>query len=334
MKTDLVYSQKLPPRRQFPAATVLLYDAILDKQPFFKTWRQSFAHSWPLVAGENLKTIASFYSLLKKISTATIPQSTDLTFLAVGGGSVGDFVGFLASTFLRGRRFVQIPSTWLAAIDSAHGGKNGLNLAGVKNQVGTIYPAESVYLVKQLLESQPNERANDAMGEVLKIAIINTPALLKLISEKNLYSLLPTLIQAKLKVVAKDPLEKLGHRRVLNLGHTMGHVFESHFKLPHGQAVKLGILFSAKWSLHRKNLKPADYDQICIAAGLNAEATLHSCITKMNSAKILRLLSKDKKLISSSEIDFIFICKIGKVIRNKVSFSDVLTEVKRQKQEH
>ncbi len=334
MKTDLVYSQKLPPRRQFPAATVLLYDAILDKQPFFKTWRQSFAHSWPLAAGENLKTFASVYGLLKKISTAAIPQTTDLTFVAVGGGSVGDFVGFLASTFLRGRRLVQIPSTWLASIDSAHGGKNGLNLAGVKNQVGTIYPAATVYLVRQLLESQPSERANDAMGEVLKIAIINSPTLVKPISEKNLYSLLPTLIQAKLKVVAKDPLEKLGHRRVLNLGHTMGHVFESHFKLPHGQAVKLGILFSARWSLHRKNLKAADYKQICIAAGPKAEATLHSCITKINSAKILRLLSKDKKLISSSEIDFIFILKIGKVIRKKVSFSDVLTEVKRQKQEH
>ena len=334
MKTELVYSQKLPSRRQFPEAAVLLYDAILDKQPYFKTWRQSFAYSWPLVAGESLKTITSFHTVLKKISAAAIPQTTDLTFVAVGGGSVGDFVGFLASTFLRGRSFVQIPSTWLAAIDSAHGGKNGLNLAGVKNQVGTIYPAKRVYLIKQLLESQPLNRAEDAMGEVLKISIINNPEVLKHVSKKNLYSLLPTLIQAKLKVVAKDPLEKLGHRRVLNLGHTMGHVFESHFKIPHGQAVKLGILFSARWSFHRKYLNADDCNQIHIAAGPTAKTQLQSCLKKVKSAKIINLLSKDKKLVSEKEIDFIFICKLGKVIRKKVSFSDVLAEIKRQKQEH
>jgi len=334
VKTEIVYAPKLPQRSQFPANSVLFYDRILDRQPSFKQWRRAFSYAFPLTAGESLKTLDSLQKILKIMVSKGLPQTTELTFIAVGGGSVGDFVGFLASIFLRGRNFVQIPSTWLAAIDSAHGGKNGLNFNAVKNQIGTIYPASQVYLVRTLLESQPIEREDEAFGEVLKMAIINTPKILQNKVKSPLFDSLPELISAKMKIVKMDPDEKRGARRVLNLGHTVGHVLESLFQLPHGEAVKLGILFSARWSFQLGLLKQPDFVQIWKAVHSRGDNDLQTLLGKISFTEVRHLLSKDKKLVSSTEIDFIFISKIGKVLRRKVSLDSLINEMRRQKQEY
>lgn len=327
----------MPVRSQFPVNSVLLYDSALNKHSFFKTWKKSFKHQVHLKAGERLKTIDSYNRTLKKLMTLKIPQTQDLTFIAVGGGSVGDFVGFIASTFLRGRNFVQIPSTWLAAIDSAHGGKNGLNFQSVKNQIGTVYPAKSVFLVQDLLQSQPLIRLQDALGEVLKIAIINTPTILKKLNSDHelidLYKLLPQLIQSKLKVVQTDPLEKKGNRRLLNLGHTLGHAFESHFLIGHGHAVKLGILFAARWSFHLGYLKEKDFIQIWNTIHKSGPIDLQVKLKNISTNTAKKLLAKDKKMLSSTQIDFIFIKKIGKVFRQKVALQSIADEMQRQKME-
>ena len=325
----------MPPRSQFPREAVLLYDSFLDRMPFFKLWKQKFEFRVPLQGGESLKTLGSYQKVLTQLSLLTIPQTQNLTFVAVGGGSVGDFTGFLASTFLRGRNFVQIPSTWLAAIDSAHGGKNGLNFAGVKNQIGTIYPASKVYLIKQLLKKQPSERIVDAMGEVLKIAIINTPQIIaNLSSSKNdLFKALPVIIRAKMKVVQADPFEKMGLRRVLNLGHTMGHVFESYFKMSHGNAVRYGVLFSARWSFSAGILKEKDFVKIWKLLHEVGPLDLQEKLKRIPAAKIEKLLLKDKKMVTTKELDFIFIEKIGKVVRKKVSVKSIMDEAQRQKLE-
>ena len=326
----------MPVRSQFPVNSVLLYDSALNKHSFFKTWKKSFTHQVHLKAGEGLKTIDSYNQTLKKLMTLKIPQTQDLTFIAVGGGSVGDFVGFLASTFLRGRNFVQIPSTWLAAIDSAHGGKNGLNFQSVKNQIGTVYPANSIFLVQELLQSQPQTRLDDALGEVFKIAIINAPTVMKKLSDNksiDLYKLLPQLIQSKLKIVQTDPFEKKGNRRLLNLGHTLGHVLESHFSIGHGHAVKLGILFSARWSFHLGYLKEKDFVQIWNFIHNSGPIDLQEKLKNISKNTAKKLLAKDKKLMTSSEVDFIFIKKIGKVFRNKMSLQSIIDEMQRQKME-
>ena len=326
----------MPLRSQFPVNSVLLYDSALNQHPFFRTWKKHFSHQLQLKAGEKLKTLESFSQTLKKLAAIKIPQTQDLTFVAVGGGSVGDFVGFLASTFLRGRSFVQIPSTWLAAVDSAHGGKNGLNFQGTKNQIGTVFLPDRVYLIQQLLQSQPQARYEDALGEVLKIAIINTPAVLpKLTTLKKvkIYKLLPSLIHSKLKIVKSDPFEKKGNRRLLNLGHTIGHVLESYFSLTHGHAVKLGILFSARWSFHRGHLKEKDFIQIWNTIHQLEKSDLQIHLKNLSITAAKKLLLKDKKLISSHEVDFIFVQKIGKVFRQKVTVQSVIDEIHRQKTE-
>ncbi len=337
MKTVLVYKQNLPGRSLFPVNSVLLYDSVLNRHSFFRQWKKNFAYQVPLKAGENLKTLDSLNLILKKLMAIKIPQTHDLTFIAVGGGSVGDFAGFLASTFLRGRNFVQIPSTWLAAVDSAHGGKNGLNFQGVKNQIGTVTLANRVFLVHQLLQSQPPVRVDDSLGEVLKIGIINCPVIFEKLEQKNkainVYQMLPQLIESKLKIVKKDPLEKNGQRRLLNLGHTLGHVLESHFLLSHGQAVKLGVLFAAKWSFHLGYLQQKDFIKIFNVIHKLGPTDLPEKLKKISVARAKKLLSKDKKLLSSTKVDFIFIQKIGKVFKQKVTLQSIVREMQRQKLE-
>lgn len=336
-----MFIKSLPRRSRFPDETVLFYDVVLANKPVFKAWLKKFKHKYALQAGESLKTMDSLQQILKKMSHDQIPTSTKLTFVAAGGGSVGDFVGFLSSIFLRGRPFVQIPSTWLAAVDSAHGGKNGLNFQGVKNQLGTIYSAEQIFIVSDLLKAQPQERLIDAFGEVVKACIINEPALFKLLEnnkskldERLLVGILPNLIRAKMKIVKTDPFEKKGIRRILNLGHTLGHVLESYFKLSHGEAVKLGLLFSARWSFHRGYLKDNDFLRISnLIHHFEAGKSLNQLLAQIILSDVEKLLSKDKKSTAAGKVDFIFIKKIGKVQRESVRLSDILKEIQRQKVE-
>ncbi len=335
-------SNDFPEAQAFPTESILLYDSILDKNPSFKKWSRHFNFKLALKSGEKLKTLDSLQLVLKKMKLLSFSQTTDLTFIAVGGGSVGDFVGFLASIYLRGRNLIHIPSTWLAAIDSAHGGKNGLNLFIEKNQLGTFFPAQRIYIVKKLLINQPQARFKEALGEAVKIAVINDVQSFKKIekmshqmSSEDLYKMLPRLIQNKYKVFSLDPYEKKGTRRLLNLGHTMGHVFESYYGWPHGLCVMLGILFSIRWSYHQKLASEETYIRISnLIEEIWPDQKLSEDLSGISLKQIEMKLAKDKKKISAEHIDFIFIQKIGSTLRQKVTSQQILQEVKRQINEY
>lgn len=336
--SQIIQLNKFPTRKEFPDETVLFFDSILKKYPLFNEFSKKFKYKIALTAGESLKSIRQFEKVSLQISRLDIPHTTALCFLSVGGGSVGDFVGFLASVYLRGRTLVHMPTTWLAAVDSAHGGKNGLNLNGKKNQIGSYYPAQSIYLIESLFEKMGSQRMNEALGEVIKIAIINDRLLFRFLelkasklSSMDLFKKLPQMIQNKMKVVAKDPFEKLGFRRVLNLGHTMGHVFESYYKRPHGECVMLGILFAVRWSYFKKICDEATYIKISNLIELFfPDNELSLKLKKISHVKLIEGLTKDKKITSKDKLDFIFIQKIGQVIRISVSVEDICNEVKRQ----
>ncbi len=340
-KSQVIYQSQMPSPRAFPRETVLFYDSILLKNPKIKAWIRKFPFSLALQSGEKLKDLSSLQKQLGALNKLSVPQTTELTFVALGGGSVGDFVGFLASIYLRGRRLVHIPSTWLSAVDSAHGGKNGLNFQSEKNQMGTFYPADQIYIVTQLLETQPQERLQEAMGEFLKMAIIRDKKTFNFLENniaqlnpKKILSILPATIRNKYQVVDQDPHEQKGYRRILNLGHTMGHVLESHYGWPHGLCVMLGMLFSIRWSYHLKIADEATYIRISnLIEDLWPEQTLSDDLASMPLKVIEKKLSKDKKRISNLAIDFIFIRRVGSVVRQKVKISEILAEVQRQTQE-
>ena len=247
------------------SSTFLIYDRdLLKYSPAFKAWQKKFKIQYAVKAGEKLKDLKNFETHMRQIlKRSTSLNTRQMIFVIVGGGSLGDFGGFVASVFKRGVRLIHIPSTWLAAIDSSHGGKSALNIESAKNQIGSFYPAEKIYLVEQLLLSQPQKRAVEACGELIKIALIDNGPWVKSLtrgfsSEDALIRNLKWAIQAKYKVVKKDPFEKTGFRQILNLGHTWGHVLESAFGIAHGTAVSLGLQFSIEWSFHKKLLKAKD----------------------------------------------------------------------------
>ncbi len=339
MKSQIFYSQALPRAGLFPSETVLFYDSVLAANGEFKKWSRGFPYKIALKSGERLKTINSLKAVLNRISKMKVAKSTELTFLAVGGGSVGDFVGFLSSIFLRGRKLVLIPSTWLAAVDSAHGGKNGLNYLNVKNQLGSFHLPEKIFICKNLLLSQPPARLTESYGEIVKAAVLKDRRLFSRIekhtSGPEIYKLLPQLIALKNRIVESDFLEKNGKRRLLNLGHTMGHVFESAFGWPHGIAVLLGLQFAARWSFHRGLLNVKDFVSISMLIdALELKQNLKPALRSLKRTTLIALLGKDKKLTAENRLDFIFINQIGKCSRQSVSIAQILNEVKRQNLEY
>ena len=165
----------------------------------------------------------------------------------------------------RGVNLILLPTTWLADMDSSHGGKNGLNISGYKNQIGNFYFPKKVEIVKEILFMQPPQRAVEAFGELMKIALISKSNLFSRLKKSQkidnefVYKALPLAIQAKNNVVKKDPYEKKKIRHVLNLGHTFAHAMESCFQISHGEAVLYGLVFSLIWSRSDKIISEKEF---------------------------------------------------------------------------
>jgi len=341
-KTKKIYTRLLPTIQQINSfsdysqvQSVVIYDRILLKNSSFKKWLDQFEFKIPVVAGEKLKTLDQFSNMLLRLQKWQGRLQGSFQFVAIGGGSVGDFAGFLASTYQRGRPLILIPSTWLSVIDSAHGGKNGLNLKGVKNQVGTIYPAAGIIVCKQLLDLQPQDRVFDAFGEVIKIILIDKPQYLKKVkmSGDYIWLNLKYFIQAKMNIVCQDPFEKKGLRHVLNLGHTMGHVYESEMNLPHGLAISLGLVFTARWSYELKLISQKTVIAVLQSILLNpqVEAQFKKSF-KLSEKNILLKLNQDKKRSKkNSKIRFVFLSDTKKTIILEKSACEIIEEYRRQR---
>jgi 3-dehydroquinate synthase len=175
----------------------------------------------PISAGEKAKTFKELEKLLAKISRLEKTKGAIEGICVLGGGSLGDLASFAASIYRRGVRLVIVPSTYLSVIDSAFGGKTAVNFSGAKNQVGSFYPAELVLIHTEILPRDKQLLA-DSFAEILKMAILESGLWKKLSKVKKInsaafWSLAAPTIEAKLKIVKKDPREKLGLRNLLKL---------------------------------------------------------------------------------------------------------------------
>lgn len=326
-KPQLKYSKQLPAIKAFqPERSIVIFDQILLQNPALKDWLGKFPFQLAVTSGEELKDLGRFSTEVTKIISLTQKiEQRPLQIICIGGGSVGDFAGFLASVLKRGVDLIQVPSTWLAAIDSAHGGKNALNVNGIKNQIGTFHHPKQVWLIEALLAQQPMARIEDAYGEALKISLLEGGGLWKAFSSvrtwdgKALWKILPRLINGKYKIVAKDPLEKKGIRHLLNFGHTVGHVFEAELGISHGRSVLYGLGFALEWSKSKKLLK-------------NLPLTISDHKPYLQTLRDpARFLSQDKKRVSESKLRFIFLKKPGQPVIQSVSIPEILQEIERQK---
>lgn len=338
MKSQLIFKKKFPHPRTFGSETILIYDSHFNTVPKVRKWLKKFPLRYAVESGEKLKSLEKFPVHLQKILEKTEGLSRHgMKIVSLGGGSVGDFSGFVASVLKRGVPLLHIPSTWLSAVDSAHGGKNALNVAGFKNQVGTFYPAEKIYLIQELLETQSEQRLVEAFGEILKISLISGGSVWrnlqnqKYLSSELYWKNLKSYIEAKMKIVRQDPYEQKGLRQILNLGHTVGHVWETNLKFPHGLAILYGIAFALEWSLHRKTISSKKYYAIRlseIGSYLPDRLDLKRILKVTSNAS--RLLQQDKKVGANGKIRFIFLAGPGQPIVEAVRLEEVLNEMRRQ----
>lgn len=210
--------------------------------------------------GEQHKTLATVADLYGPLVEAKLDRRSPI--IALGGGVLGDTVGFVAATYLRGVPFVQIPTTLLAMVDASVGGKVGVDLPQGKNLVGAFKQPEMVVIDPHVLSTLPSAEFRAGMAEVIKHGIIDAPELFAELEARSReyevgtgrpsllltpYSLLPEIIMVKVRIVQEDPFEQ-GRRAVLNLGHTFAHAFErlANFELRHGEAVAMGLACAAR----------------------------------------------------------------------------------------
>lgn len=342
MKSRLRFLKNLNALRRPQASvetTIVIYDRALFKHvPGFQSWVKKYPHAFPVAAGESLKSLESFSKIASAIHRAVGDKATrQWTVLAMGGGSVGDFAGFFASVYKRGLMLVHVPTTWLAALDSSHGGKTALNLRGAKNQIGTFYPASETILIQNVLEALPNSNLDDAMGELAKIALIDGRAWARKLRRPVsrgarakveraqavwLWRQLPSAIESKLRIVARDPEETRGDRRLLNLGHSFGHVLEAFLGLSHGASVGYGLLFAIDLSESLGELSSFRASEI--RTWLGDFGISGKPGKRIPSSKARALLLRDKKRESGNGVEFLLLKKPGHVVRRKLDVDLVL----------
>ena len=283
-----------------------------------------------ILPGEEFKTIDSCQKIWLKLSDNGADRKS--LMINLGGGVITDVGGFIAATFKRGIDFVNIPTTLLSMVDASIGGKTGVNLGNLKNQIGIITNPKLVIIEPQFLKTLSDRQYKSGYSEMLKHGLISDKNYWIKLSKfykknDNILPLIYKSIEIKNKIVLKDPFEN-NHRKALNFGHTIGHAIESYFlqashlkKLTHGEAIAIGMVVESSISVKNLLLKQSEADQI-----KKVFKSIFSIveINKRDQEKITSLIQFDKKN-SHGNVNFVLLNSIGKIsIDQKVSFKEII----------
>jgi len=270
--------------------------------------------------GECSKNIENYIKILAFLSDNKFSRSD--TVFALGGGMVGDIAGFAASTYLRGIRFIQIPTTLLAMVDSSAGGKTAVNLDSGKNQVGTFYQPDLVVCDPGLLSSLPDDIFRDGCAEVIKYGAIADRQLFAMLKEpvrEQMEEIIERCLAIKSRLVYEDEFDT-GARQLLNFGHTFGHAVEkcSGYAISHGKAVAIGMVMAAS-AAEEMGICNADcrieIKEMVISFGLTHK-------TDLSGTELLDAMISDKKR-SLEEMTLVLPKKIGHCVLKKIPVSDL-----------
>jgi 3-dehydroquinate synthase len=267
--------------------------------------------------GERAKTLATVAGLYDHCLRRELDRSAAV--IAVGGGVVGDVAGFAAATYLRGIRLVQIPTTLLAQVDSAIGGKVGVNLPAGKNLVGAFHPPALVACDPDLLRTLPRREFRAGLYEVVKYGVIASEPLFDRV-HANLAKIFdhdPAIVtpvvadccRIKADVVTRDERES-GPRRALNFGHTIGHALEAitrYRRFRHGEAIGHGMLAAARLSVMRGTM--TELDEARLADLIRAMGPLPP-VTDLRISDALDVIAHDKKVVNG-RLHFVLAAGIG-----------------------
>jgi len=289
-----------------------------------------------LPAGEKVKSIDFARKAYKKLLELKVHR--DSVFIALGGGVIGDFTGFISATYMRGTSFVQVPTTLLAQVDASIGGKTAVNLEEAKNIIGVFHQPRLVFSDVASLITLPPREIRNGLAEVIKYGVISDPSLFTYLEKnvavlkspkvskpkefKALMSSWNTIVKRsaaiKAKVVSEDEKETKGARLILNFGHTVAHAIESlsNYKgVTHGEAVAIGMVAACAIAVRMKLLKA---DAALRIKQLISSVNLPVAVRGIPAEKIIDKLILDKK-VRDGKIVFVLPKMIGKVVvRNDV----------------
>lgn len=303
------------------------YPQLVEKIGAFKE-----AEIFEIESGEENKTIEVCIQLWEALSEYKADRNS--LFVNLGGGVISDLGGFVASTFKRGIDFINIPTTLLSQVDASVGGKAGVDLNSLKNEIGVYNNPKAVFINSDFINTLHIRHIQSGFAEIIKHALIfdanywQQLLSFDFLESDSLDSLIIKSISIKNKIVLDDPKEK-NIRKFLNFGHTIGHAIEtfslesgSQKHLLHGEAVAIGLICESYISHKAGKLKKVELDEITNFILKNFKAVV---IDKMDSHRLIELMKHDKKNVKG-EINFSLLSSIGKCEINKKADADLIVE--------
>ena len=267
-------------------------------------------------AGEASKSLRETEKLCEAFGVAGLDRGGDFV-VALGGGVVGDLAGFAAAVYQRGLPCVQVPTTVTAQVDSALGGKTGVNTAHAKNQVGAFHPPVAVVADTAVLATLPGREFHEGVAEALKHAAIADRALFDHLADHAGQrgaldeDTIRRNVAIKAGIVSEDEFERLGRRALLNFGHTVGHAVETaagYGQRLHGEAVALGMVAAGRLSVRRAGLAADEFRRL--VAALDAWGLPTQLAGSLPAAEVLRALLLDKKF-EGGRVRFVLLDRLG-----------------------
>jgi 3-dehydroquinate synthase len=275
-------------------------------------------------AGENQKSLRVLESIWRKCAAIGLERSDAI--IGFGGGATTDLAGFAAATWLRGIDWYAIPTSLAGMVDASVGGKTGLNSPSGKNLIGSFHSPRDVFIDTSYLAKLPKRDLSAGMAEVIKCGFISDYRILNLVQDDvlNFEELIYRAVKVKAKVVSRD-FKESRLREILNYGHTLGHAIEkdSRYKIRHGEAVSIGMVFAAELSNEMVGLSQ---DVVNLHRVLSNTFNLPCSYPRSRWKSLTNLLLKDKKM-KNGQVRFIGISRIGKPVWLENVPSSILTNV-------
>lgn len=285
--------------------------------------------------GESLKNIRNYQKIMRVLVERQVSRNAILVYM--GGGTVGDLSGYIASTYKRGIDLLAVPTTLLSQVDSSIGGKNGINFSGVKNVIGTFYNPKMILADTRFLNSADYPVVRDGLSEIIKYGAVCDHTIMSMLdTHTDIHDLmggdaLPRIIskciRTKGDIVAKDYYDETGERSILNYGHTIAHAIESASRneITHGNAVATGMLAEAyigeKLGVTGKGVRQK-IQEVIGKFSINLAP-----INSLSLQNMVKFMSNDKKA-SDGHVSMVIPSDIGKPEKVRASISDINSYLK------
>lgn len=247
----------------------------------------------------------------------------EATLIAIGGGATTDLAGFVAATLLRGVRWISVPTTLLAQVDGSIGGKVAVNSKHGKNLIGSFHQPKIVYICHDFLSTLPENEIVSGKGEILKYGFLSRKIAELILNKASLEMIAFECAQFKTEVVEKD-FKETGERVLLNLGHTLGHAFESSLKIPHGISVAMGIHYLFVLFSQTEELKI--WNQLAFELSMPLEQMTLNHYPEFTFEELKKYLIQDKKK-NQNQIKLVMVKSIGQCETLSMKMEEFLSRI-------